>query len=326
MKISVIVPIYQVENYLRQCLDSILTQTYRELELILVDDGSPDACPQICDEYAAKDTRVKVIHKKNGGLSDARNAGIAAATGDYVMFVDGDDWLADKMDIACLAERAEESVADVISFSYSKIYEREQRAVACLGYAESMPLTLKTKGEQLQYLSRRGLYIASACNKLIRLRCLRENELFFAVGQTSEDVVWCLKLMRACHSLDYLNRDVYRYRQREGSISQTLNTESCRQLAQHIAECAMLAQRAEPDAEAYLIYTAYQFATFMKVQTFAETYPLQSIELLKDYAWLLRYHAGNRKLIVLRVMTRLLGYPNSCQLLYLLCRKNRIGG
>ena len=91
--ISVIVPVYKVEPYLRRCIDSIISQTYHNLEIILVDDGSPDNCGAICDEYAEKDTRVRVIHKSNGGLSDARNAGLDIMTGDYVAFVDSDDWI-----------------------------------------------------------------------------------------------------------------------------------------------------------------------------------------------------------------------------------------
>ena len=96
-KISVIVPMYKVEKYLRKCVDSILAQTYQNLEVILVDDGSPDGCPAICDEYAKKDKRVKVIHKLNGGLSDARNAGLDIATGEYIGFVDSDDYIVPNM-------------------------------------------------------------------------------------------------------------------------------------------------------------------------------------------------------------------------------------
>ena len=94
--VSIIVPIYKVEPYLRRCLDSIVKQTYTNLEIILVDDGSPDACPQICDEYAARDKRIVVIHKDNGGLSDARNAGLDICKGEYISFIDSDDWINDK--------------------------------------------------------------------------------------------------------------------------------------------------------------------------------------------------------------------------------------
>lgn len=90
--ISVIVPVYKVEKYLRQCLDSLAAQTLDDIEIIIVDDGSPDGCPDICDEYVAKDARMKVVHKKNGGLLSARKAGLAASCGDYIGFVDGDDW------------------------------------------------------------------------------------------------------------------------------------------------------------------------------------------------------------------------------------------
>ena len=93
-KISIIVPVYNVEKYIFECVDSLINQTYKNLEIILVDDSSPDNCPQICDEYAQKDDRIKVIHKPNGGLSDARNAGIESATGEYLMFVDSDDYIA----------------------------------------------------------------------------------------------------------------------------------------------------------------------------------------------------------------------------------------
>ena len=91
MKVSFVVPVYNVESYLRQCVDSILSQTYRNIEVILVDDGSPDRCPAMCDAYTQLDCRVKVLHKPNGGLSDARNTGLMVATGDYVIFVDSDD-------------------------------------------------------------------------------------------------------------------------------------------------------------------------------------------------------------------------------------------
>ena len=93
--VSVIVPVYKVENILHYCIDSILNQTYKDFELILVDDGSPDRCPKMCDDYAKKDSRIKVVHKKNGGLSDARNAGMAVATGEYISFIDSDDYVSD---------------------------------------------------------------------------------------------------------------------------------------------------------------------------------------------------------------------------------------
>ena len=109
--VSVIVPVYKVERYLEQCLVSIVHQSYRNLEILLVDDGSPDNCPQLCDMWAQRDSRIHVIHKPNGGLSDARNAGLRQAHGDLVAFVDSDDWLAldmiEKMTDAMLRNQAD---------------------------------------------------------------------------------------------------------------------------------------------------------------------------------------------------------------------------
>lgn len=118
--ISVIVPVYKVEPYLRCCVDSILTQTFTDFELILVDDGSPDNCGAICDEYAEKDSRVHVIHKENGGLSSARNAGLEIANGDYVYFCDGDDYITET-----LLEDAIEFLPlyDMVVFNYQKVDE-----------------------------------------------------------------------------------------------------------------------------------------------------------------------------------------------------------
>lgn len=113
MKLSIIVPVYNVEPYLRRCIDSILAQTFTDFELILVDDGSPDNCPAICDEYAEKDSRIVVIHKQNGGLSDARNAGLDIARGEYIGFVDSDDFIHPQM-YECLINAQAKSNADIV--------------------------------------------------------------------------------------------------------------------------------------------------------------------------------------------------------------------
>ena len=118
-KVSIIVPVYNIENYIRVCVESILDQTYESFELILVDDGSPDNCGRICDEYAEKDVRIKVIHKENGGLTSARNAGLSVAKGDWIMHVDGDDWIEPDM-IESLIEAAKATEADLVFSDFIK--------------------------------------------------------------------------------------------------------------------------------------------------------------------------------------------------------------
>lgn len=121
-KVSIIVPIYNVEPYLRKCVDSILAQTLKEIEIILVDDGSTDACPTICDAYAKIDSRIKVVHKINGGLSDARNAGMSTMTGEYVGFVDGDDWI-DKEMFLTLYANAKKHQADFSFCNFAQVVD-----------------------------------------------------------------------------------------------------------------------------------------------------------------------------------------------------------
>ena len=121
-KISVIVPVYKVEAYLDKCVRSIMDQTYRNLEIILVDDGSPDDCPAMCDAWAEKDSRIRVIHKENGGLSDARNAGMAVATGEYIGFIDSDDYIAPDM-YRLLLERMTADGSDIAACGVEMVFE-----------------------------------------------------------------------------------------------------------------------------------------------------------------------------------------------------------
>lgn len=130
-KVSVIVPIYKVEKYLRQCIDSIINQSLKDIEIILVDDGSPDNCPKICDEYKKIDSRIKVIHKKNGGLSSARNAGMKIATGEYIGFVDSDDYIEHDM-YEKMYSTAKEYDVDFVMSDYYKVHENNKTEVSTI--------------------------------------------------------------------------------------------------------------------------------------------------------------------------------------------------
>src|SRR5699024_3764138 len=122
LTISIIIPIYGVEKYIDRCVNSVVNQTYRNLEIILVDDGSPDNCPSICDEWAKKDRRIKVIHKKNGGLSDARNVGMNSATGELIGFIDSDDWVCEEM-YQLLYENMKQNDSDISACGVKMVWE-----------------------------------------------------------------------------------------------------------------------------------------------------------------------------------------------------------
>lgn len=319
MTISVIIPIYNVEKYLRHCIDSVLAQKYPNLEVILIEDGSPDRCGEICNTYADRDPRIKVIHKDNGGLSDARNTGVSFATGDYVIFLDGDDYWDDPTALCRLASRLKQTGADVLNYSYKKFFEDTGKYAPYFWQLPPMPL-LNTKAEQLRYLTDNGLYIASACNKLIR-RELLEN-LRFQEGVYSEDIVWCARLMEKASSMDFVCENFYCYRQRSDSIRHTINDKKCNDLASNILSCLHLADSAMPEIkESLLHYTAFQFGTFFVAQAQAEKPQCQCIEKLAGHFRVLKYHGRNKKLCVLYWACRLIGYKNVCRLVRAMYRR-----
>lgn len=314
IKVSVIIPVYKVESYIHQCVDSVLGQTYPNLEVILVDDGSPDRCPEICDEYAEKDSRVTVIHKKNGGSSDARNAGISKAAGDYVVFMDSDDYWTSPSGLSLLTERLSETHADVLSFAYDKLEEDTGKETPMLQNSPSMQTGIRTKEAQLDFLTQNGLYIASACNKLIQKEIIKQ--VPFEVGKITEDVEWAARLMATAKSFDFLNVCFYCYRQRSGSKSHSLSQNSCDHLKDAIMGCCEVWRQCEEDAKEYIgRYAAYQFSTFIAVQALVPVFPRQTISQLKNNADILRYYGSSKKVKYMYYGVKLFGLMLWCRVI-----------
>lgn len=322
--ISVIIPVYNVEKYLSQCLESVLCQTYRNLEIILVDDGSTDNSPSICDSYKEKDSRIKVIHKENGGLSDARNSGIISSTGEYVLFLDSDDFWDDKTAITKLVDRINITHAEVLSYRLKKFNEGENTFIPSPAAPNEMPIELKCKKDQLEFLSDNTLYIASACNKLLK-RSLLIEDMMFEKGAFSEDVEWCALLMLKARSFDYIDLDFYCYRQRSGSIAHTITDKSCIDLSNHIKKLTKIIELAgDEEKTSILKYSSYQFATFFIIQAAAQNPQNKLIEEMKKYSFLLKYHGKNKKLKMLYCGVKILGYSNLCKIVRILYRiKNK---
>lgn len=215
MKFSVILPIYKVEKYLHECVDSVLCQSFTDFEVILVDDGSPDSCPQICDEYAVKDARVSVIHQKNAGLACARNAGIAEAKGEYVVCIDSDDYLLDMDMLAKLNEKVK-SNPDVVLYGYKKYFESDGSwgADVCPTLLEG-----QTAGQTLKSLLLNGSYTATAWTKAVRVDLLHKHNIQFRPGMISEDIDWYMDMLCYARRFECLSEPCIAYRQRPGSIS-----------------------------------------------------------------------------------------------------------
>ena len=213
---SIIVPIYNVERWLPACLDSILAQTYTDFELILVDDGSPDGCPAICDRYAAKDPRVHVIHRQNGGVTSARRAALDRARGAYIAFVDGDDWVKPHWLQTMAGCIGQNSRPDVVVFDYVQDDGRtDQPLLAAAGYYDKSRMEREIYPYML-FDRRRGGYAqlipGYQCTKLIRRPLLLEHFVRDDAVTTFEDVAMVYECMYNAQSLFVCPQALYCYR------------------------------------------------------------------------------------------------------------------
>ncbi len=209
--ISVIVPIYNVEEYLERCVDSILAQDHKDIELILVDDGSPDRCGEMCDTYAAQDSRVTVIHQQNAGLSGARNSGLRIAHGEFVLFVDSDDYIDSDM-CSTLIKKAYETGADIVECNLHHTYQN----------SEDTEIVEK-------YFDKHALLCMGRCivwNKLYRRSILLKADAWFPLGLYYEDLEFYAKLIPHINRYEYVDIAPYHYVQRSNSINNFSTTKT----------------------------------------------------------------------------------------------------
>ena len=229
--VSIIVPVYKVpEQYLRKCAESCIAQTLRNIEILLVDDGSPDQCGSICDEYAAKDSRVRVIHKENGGLCSARNAGFAAARGEWIMFVDGDDWIDADMCEQMLEPGVRENV-DLVMCGITREYGHSSQEYKF--YLRDYAACKKVyTGKECKWLQQQLLVyncnIAVAYSKLIRRKLLADHQIVHdeALRQGAEGLEFNIRLFEQIESALFINRPFYHYLYNENSISSSHSEEN----------------------------------------------------------------------------------------------------
>lgn len=219
VRFSLILPVYNVQAYLERCIRSVLAQTYTDYEVILVDDGATDGSPGICDDYAARYDFIHVIHKENGGLSSARNAGLREAAGEYVWFVDSDDWI--EPDALAVLQAASVSQPDVVKFGYLRVDGQTTRVLS------SIQPGLYESAEELESLRREafcvpGLYLLSAWSHVYRREFLQEHGLAFVSERRigSEDYLFNLTAIMRVQRLTVLERALYSYELRGGSLTQ----------------------------------------------------------------------------------------------------------
>jgi Glycosyltransferases involved in cell wall biogenesis len=216
-RFSVIIPVYKVEKYLDRCIRSVAGQTFKDLEVILIDDESPDSCPAICDAWAQKDSRIKVIHKKNGGLGFARNSGIAAATGEYISFIDSDDTVAPDM-LEQLDQKLTAESMDICYFGWNRIVNGKRTFVAKMKYPPTC------YGQQVRdivwpycfgtsWLNDFDFEIGSACFGIYKRTLFNDGQMRFESERDvlSEDILFTINLVARAQSVGFISKAFYNY-------------------------------------------------------------------------------------------------------------------
>ena len=312
---SIVIPVYKTQLFLNNCVESVIAQDYTNFEIILIDDGSPDSCGEMCDMWAQKDHRVRVIHQDNAGLSAARNAGIQNAIGDYILFLDSDDWWGDASALNMIQQQLELTDVDVLSFNYRKLNGAKLES-------PYFPENLKSseRPETLNEIIQQGRWITGACNKAIRRRFLLENNLLFRTGITSEDIDWTLRLALVGKSFAFANICVFVYRPHSASISHSTTVQKVDCLCENVQECIRLLDSAEPQrAKSLRAFVAYQYGVLL--------YNTALLPSRERNEWLMENVCGmkyllawsdNKKIHALRVYIHTLGLNLTLKLLGLL--------
>lgn len=302
--LSIIIPVYNVELYLKECIESIRTQMTSTCELILIDDGSTDCSGNICDEYASRNRRITVIHKKNGGHSSARNLGLDAARGEYVCFVDSDDKIYQDS-IAELLRCIENTEADLYFLHGFKFFP--DGTIVDLGdNIQEEQVNGKTRQEVLKYIGSRPKYPGSACTKVFRRGFLDENQLRFPENLThSEDLAFCMDCLLAAQTFAALDVPYYLYRQsRPGSMTSSVSASSAGGLSDFIRNTAIKITGQEGHETrphtCLLPILAYEFAILLWQYGLLKNRDAKSkvYETLREYSWVMAYGKTRRLRII----------------------------
>lgn len=289
---SIIVPVYNVEGYIEQCCDSILNQKNSDFELILVDDGSTDGSGDICDAYS-NDNRVRVIHKINGGLSDARNFGLKYATGKYVLFVDSDDFFDDYFFLSQAQEILSENNCDILIFGYKKYYEESAK------FKEfSFNIPEKVEKFEFEELVAKNLYVLSAWGKIIKNNILKENNLFFTKGVLSEDMDWCVRLAAVAQTYVVFNSTPYIYRQRNGSITKSPSEEKINDLERNLKKSIEVLDAVDNEKKkrALYMFVSQFFSMYLiNLSLLKSKKQKQHYQFVNDFQYVLKFGIRRRE-------------------------------
>ncbi|WP_455683148.1 glycosyltransferase family 2 protein [Thomasclavelia sp.] len=269
--ISVIVPVYNIEMFVERCIKSIVEQTYKNLEIILVDDGSIDSSGDICDRWKSYDSRIKVIHKKNGGLSDARNCGLDIAGGNYISFIDGDDFI-DKNMYRDMLNYINMYECDICICGICKTENDKEFVTRPYNY-ENKEFTIFNNELAIKEMLNNKIDVSS-CNKLYKRNII--GELRFPYGKTNEDFALMYKLFYFSKKIIIINKNYYKYIQRDGSITTTKFNKKQFDKYYNCLEMLKFIEKEMPnakdDAEHYLWYQTFCLLKTLYLEKFYNRY------------------------------------------------------
>lgn len=321
-KFSIIIPVYNVQKYLPVCIDSILAQNFEKYEVILVDDGSTDESGRICDEYANRDPHCKVVHKKNGGLSSARNMGIEVADGEYLMFIDSDDFLIGDQCLSEIEKRFAIYDADVVVFPMIKYYADTGEYIPTVKVrVDEDKLNKLTDENRLMFMIANNIFRASACNKVLKKSLIDDLHLRFMEGYLSEDLDWCGNILIQSKRIVSFNTPIYGYRQkREESITNSTSNKLIEDKL-YMCQCGCeIAKTAGKDKERVLLsYYAYEYSVLIGISSGAND---ELVKEIKEMQYLLKYDIC-KKVKAVKVLRNLFGFEMTRKMLCCFVKNKR---
>ena len=321
MKVSIIIPIYNPGMYFDECINSILKQTYNDWELLLVDDGSTDGTEDKCRKYAKNDIRIKYLQSNHGGVSHARNVGIAEATGEYLFFMDNDDYWKEEALLQNVIEQIEIQKADVVMYQSVSFWPdgRQSKGIPDVDMAK---VNSGNKAEALKYIIKRDILTRAVWTKAIRRELIVENGLYFPEGQRNEDVYFTGRLILCANSFGWCDNATYMYRKGTG-VSQSDQRVSDKTIDDLQKICVEYIEYVDENIvdnelnEAYMAYISYPFAVWMMYIGETKNSKLKAkISQMKQYSYVLNNHC-NPYIGQVRMCNNILGFRLTIKLLAL---------
>ena len=328
-KISIIIPVYNSMMYLRECVSSIASQTYPNIEILLVNDGSTDQSGALCDELAKEDPRITVIHQQNAGTSAARNTGLSHATGDYITFTDNDDYWCHPDALENIMERVEKTNADIVLFDSIIYWQDTNKTVLPSSSCDRDKIVFKPAHEAITHFSESNVFSAFCVwGQLIRTSIIKENGLCFPSGMRSEDIDFCSALLQLCEHFDWYEESFYVYRkghtsaQTKQRITYKMLQDLKIILQKHLKNAEELDENMRRAINAYL---AFPYATWLgQSYLVKDAKTKKDFEEMKQYRYLLR-ESNHPNVRLVNLVSRFLGLKLTARLLaYYLKKRNHL--